>query len=36
MAIFSMQFYSYMKLTMARHRRGEVPSEKKKKTYNLL
>ena len=33
---FSMQFYSYLKLKMARHRRGEVPSQKKKKTYSLL
>ena len=30
-AIFSNQFYPYLKLKMARHRRGEVPSQKKKK-----
>ena len=30
-AIFSNQFYAYLKLKMARNRRGEVPSEKKKK-----
>ena len=29
--IFSNQFYPYLKLKMARHRRGEVPSQKKKK-----
>ena len=34
-AIFSNQFYSYLKLKMARNRRGEVPSQKKK-TYSLL
>ena len=30
-AIFSNQFYPYLKLKMVRHRRGEVPSQKKKK-----
>ena len=28
--IFSNQFYPYLKLKMARHRRGQVPSQKKK------
>ena len=28
---FSIQFYSYLKLKMARHRRGEVPSQRKRR-----
>ena len=37
-AIFFMQFYSYLKLKMARRHRGEVPFQKKRKhiTYFTL